>query len=48
MDRTTRIGVLEARVTDGAGRLIALATGTFYIQTPHAQPARIGADALEK
>ena len=31
-DRTTRIGVLEARVTDGQGRLIALATGSFYIQ----------------
>jgi len=32
--RTTRIGVLEARVTDGQGRLIALATGSFYIQGP--------------
>ena len=31
-DRTTRIGVLEARVTDDRGRLIALATGSFYIQ----------------
>ena len=34
VDRTTRIGVLEARVTDGAGRLIALATGTFFIRSP--------------
>ena len=32
VDRTTRIGVLEARVTDGASRLVALATGSFYIQ----------------
>ena len=31
-DRTTRSGVLEARVTDGQGRLIALTTGSFYIQ----------------
>ena len=31
VDRTSRISVLEARVTDGAGRLIALATGSFYI-----------------
>ncbi len=31
-DRTARIGVLEARGTDGQGRLIALATGSFYIQ----------------
>lgn len=30
--RSNRIGVLEARVTDGQGRLIALATGSFYIQ----------------
>ena len=36
VDRTSRIGVLEARVTDGAGRLIALATGSFYIQAPRA------------
>jgi len=36
VDRTTRIGVLEARVTDGAGRLVALATGSFYIQAPRA------------
>ena len=36
VDRTTRIGVLEARVTDSAGRLIALATGSFYIQAPRA------------
>ena len=36
VDRTTRIGVLEARVTDGEGRLIALATGSFFIQAPRA------------
>ena len=34
VDRTTRIGVLEARVTDGQERLVALATGSFYIQGP--------------
>ena len=34
VDRTNRIGVLEARVTDGAGRRVALATGSFYIQAP--------------
>lgn len=33
VERTTRVGVLEARVFAG-DRLIALATGTFYIQTP--------------
>ena len=33
VDRATRVGVLEGRVTDGAGRLIALATGSFFIQT---------------
>lgn len=33
VERTTRVGVLEARVSAG-DRLIALATGTFYIQTP--------------
>ncbi|OGK98088.1 MAG: hypothetical protein A3D33_17640, partial [Candidatus Rokubacteria bacterium RIFCSPHIGHO2_02_FULL_73_26] len=32
VQRTRRVGVLEARVTVAAGRLIALATGTFYIQ----------------
>ena len=36
VDRTNRIGVLEARVIDGAGRLLALATGSFYIQAPRA------------
>jgi acyl-CoA thioesterase len=30
--RTKRIGVLEARVHDDQDRLIALATGSFYIQ----------------
>lgn len=31
VERTRRLGVLEGRVTNGAGRLVALATGTFYI-----------------
>ena len=31
VERTNRIGLLEARVRAG-GRLVALATGTFYIQ----------------
>jgi acyl-CoA thioesterase len=34
VERSARIGVLEARVQDEAARLIALATGTFYIQGP--------------
>ena len=33
MERTTRVGVLEARVVAG-DRLIALAIGTFFIRTP--------------
>jgi acyl-CoA thioesterase len=32
VERTSRVGVLQARVTLGGGRLLALATGTFYIQ----------------
>jgi len=32
VQRTRRVGVLEARVTGAGGALIALATGTFYIQ----------------
>jgi len=32
VERTRRIGVLEARAYAGADRLVALATGTFYIQ----------------
>ena len=31
VERTRRIGVLEARVRDGGSRLIALATGSFYV-----------------
>ena len=31
VERTRRIGVLEARVRDGGSRLIAVATGSFYI-----------------
>jgi acyl-CoA thioesterase len=33
IERTRRIGVLEARVEGDGGALIALATGTFYIQS---------------
>jgi acyl-CoA thioesterase len=33
VDRTKRIGVLEARVFGDGDRLVALATGTFYIQS---------------
>ena len=36
MERTRRIGILEARVHTGDDRLVALATGTFYIQGPSA------------
>ncbi len=31
--RTKRTGVLEARVHGDGGALVAVATGTFYIQT---------------
>jgi len=34
VERTTRIGVLDARVHAEGERLIALATGTFFIQGP--------------
>ena len=34
VERTTRIGVLDARVHAEGERLIALATGTFFIQSP--------------
>jgi acyl-CoA thioesterase len=34
VQRTRRIGVLEARVHAEGDRLVALATGTFYIQPP--------------
>ncbi len=33
VQRTRRIGVLEARVLGDGDRLVALATGTFYIQS---------------
>lgn len=33
VERTKRIGVLEARVHAENDRLVALATGTFYIQS---------------
>jgi acyl-CoA thioesterase len=39
LERTRRLGILEARVRDADGRLVALATGTFAIQglpSPHA------------
>ena len=32
VERTRRIGVLEGRVYDDQDRLVALATGSFYIQ----------------
>ena len=32
--RTARIAVVEARVQADGDRLVALATGSFYIQTP--------------
>lgn len=31
LDRTRRVAVLEARVTDADARLIAVATGSFYV-----------------
>lgn len=32
VERTRRVGVLQARVTTDGDRLVALAIGTFYIQ----------------
>jgi acyl-CoA thioesterase len=37
VSRSKRIGVLEARVLGDRDRLVALATGTFYIQTVRAE-----------
>lgn len=34
VERTARVGVLEARVHTAGGELVALAMGTFYIQSP--------------
>ena len=34
IERTKRVGVLEATVHADGDRLVALATGSFYIQTP--------------
>jgi len=34
-ERTRRIGLLEARVRDETEKLVALATGTFYIMLPN-------------
>lgn len=34
VERTKRVGVLEARVRADDDRLVALATGTFFIQSP--------------
>jgi acyl-CoA thioesterase len=34
VERTKRIAVLEARVRSDGGQLVAVATGTFYIQQP--------------
>ncbi|OGL06872.1 MAG: hypothetical protein A3I03_06740 [Candidatus Rokubacteria bacterium RIFCSPLOWO2_02_FULL_68_19] len=40
VERTRRIGVLEGRVYDDQDRLVALATGSFYIQnSPSPQPS---------
>jgi acyl-CoA thioesterase len=36
VERTRRLGILEARVRDPGGRVVALATGTFAIQGPRA------------
>ena len=36
VERTTRVGVLKARVYADGDRLVALATGTFFIQGPRA------------
>lgn len=36
VSRTGRIGVLDARVHDEGARLVAFATGSFYIQSPRA------------
>ncbi len=36
LNRTRRIAVLEGRVRDETGRLLAIATGTYYIHTPAA------------
>jgi len=35
VDRGRRIGVLEARVRDEAEKLVAFATGSFYIMPPN-------------
>ncbi|MBI2203109.1 MAG: PaaI family thioesterase [Candidatus Rokubacteria bacterium] len=37
VERTGRIGVLQARVHGDDGRLLALATGTFYIRRESSQ-----------
>ncbi len=39
LDRTRRVAVLEARVTDGDGRLIAVAIGSFYVTTGDSVPS---------
>jgi len=36
ISRSQRIGVLEAKVLGDGDRLVALATGTFYIQSARA------------
>ena len=40
VERTRRIGVLEARVHDDNERMIALATGTFFIQGDASETSR--------
>ena len=37
VDRTKRVGVMEGRVTGANNALVAVATGTFYIQTARSQ-----------
>ncbi len=45
VDRTKRIGVMESRVFADGKRLVAVATGTFYIKTARAERAAAGASA---
>ena len=37
VDRTKRVGVIEGRVTGAGDSLVAVATGTFYIQTARSE-----------
>lgn len=42
VNRTKRIGVIEARVFADGKRLVAVATGTFYIKTARGERASAG------